>query len=92
MKTVFEWERLNTNKALWLRKKDDIDDEDYIDFYKSLSKQSNPPLNWIHFKAEGEVSFTSILFLPNRIPYDFFQSYSNRKNELKLYVRRVLIT
>lgn len=91
-KTVYEWERLNTNKAIWLRDKDDVEDEEYIDFYKSLSRQSNPPLNWIHFKTEGEVSFTSVLYLPNRIPYDFYQGYSTRKNELKLYVRRVLIT
>lgn len=91
-RTVYEWEQLNTNKAIWLRDKEEIDDEEYIDFYKSLSKQSNPPLNWIHFKAEAEVAFTSVLFLPNRIPHDFYQTYSTRKNELKLYVRRVLIT
>lgn len=91
-KTVYEWEQLNTNKAIWLRDKREIDDEEYIAFYKSLSKQSNPPLNWIHFSAEAEVSFTSVLFLPNSIPHDFYQSYSTRKNDLKLYVRRVLIT
>lgn len=89
---MYEWEQLNTNKAIWLRDKDEIDDEEYIEFYKSLSKQSNPPLNWIHFKAEAEVAFTSVLFLPNRIPHDFYQTYSTRNNDLKLYVRRVLIT
>lgn len=52
-KTVYEWELLNQNKAIWLRDKDEIDDEEYIDFFKILSHQSNPPLNWIHFKAEG---------------------------------------
>lgn len=83
---------MNTNKAVWLRDKDEIEDEEYIEFYKSLSKQSNPPLNWIHFKAEAEVSFTSILYLPNRIPPDFYNNYSGRKNDIKLYVRRVLIT
>ena len=50
---VWEWEHINTNKALWLRDKDDIYDEDYIDFYKSISKQSNPPMNWVHFNTEG---------------------------------------
>lgn len=89
---MYEWEQLNQNKAIWLRDKDEIYDEEYIDFFKILSHQSNPPLNWIHFKAEGEVEFSSILFLPNRLPHDFFSSYSVRKNDLKLYVRRVLIT
>lgn len=48
-------------------------------------------MNWIHFNTEGEVVFTSILYIPNRAPYDFYQNYNSRKNDLKLYVRRVLI-
>ena len=48
-------------------------------------------MNWIHFDTEGEVVFTSILFIPNRAPYDFYSQYNTRKNDLKLYVRRVLI-
>jgi len=75
-----------------LRDKDDIYEEDYIDFYKSLSKQSNPPMNWIHFNTDGEVVFNSILYIPNRAPNDFYQNYHGRKNDLRLYVRRVLIT
>lgn len=74
-----------------MREKDDIYEEDYIDFYKSISKQSNPPMNWVHFNTEGEVTFTSILYIPNRAPYDFYGSYNSRKNEIKLYARRVLI-
>ena len=50
---VWDWELINANKALWLRDKDDIYDEDYIDFYKSISRQSNPPMNWVHFNTEG---------------------------------------
>ena len=90
-KTVWEWERINTNKAIWLREKEDIYDEDYIDFYKSISKQSNPPMNWVHFNTEGEIVFTAILYLPNRAPPDFYANYNTRKNEVRLYVRRVLI-
>lgn len=74
-----------------MREKDDIYDDDYIDFYKSISKQSNPPMNWAHFNTEGEIVFTAIIYIPNRIPYDFYNTYNTRKNELKLYVRRVLI-
>jgi len=75
-----------------LRDKDDIYEEDYIDFFKALSKQSNPPMNWIHFNTDGEVVFNSILYIPNRVPFDFYSNYHGRKNDLKLYVRRVLIT
>lgn len=85
------WEQINTNKAIWLRDEDDLYEEDYIEFYKSLSRQTNPPMNWIHFETDGEVVFTSILFIPNRAPSDFYSHYNTRKNDLKLYVRRVLI-
>ena len=76
---------------MWLRDEEEIYEEDYTDFYKSLSKQSNPPLNWIHFDTDGEVVFTSILYIPNRSPHNFYSHYNTRKNDLKLYVRRVLI-
>ena len=48
-------------------------------------------MNWAHFETEGEVTFNSILYIPNRAPLDFYNNYNTRKNELKLYVRRVLI-
>ena len=88
---VWEWDLINENKALWLRDKDDIYEEDYIDFYKSISRQSNPPMNWVHFNTEGEITFTSILYIPNRIPHDFYNNYNSRKNDLRLYTRRVLL-
>lgn len=90
-RTVWEWERINSNKALWLREKEEIYEEDYVDFYKSISKQSNPPMNWVHFSTEGEIVFTAVLFIPNRAPVDFYNAYNTRKNEVRLYVRRVLI-
>lgn len=88
---VWDWELINANKALWLRDKDEIYEEDYVDFYKSISRQSNPPMNWVHFNTEGEIVFTSILYIPNRIPHDFYNGYNSRKNELRLYTRRVLL-
>lgn len=48
-------------------------------------------MNWVHFNTEGEIIFTSILFIPNRIPFDFYNNYNSRKNDLKLYTRRVLL-
>lgn len=50
---VWEWEVANDNKAIWMRAKEDIEDEDYKKFYKSLTKDYDDPLSWIHFKAEG---------------------------------------
>lgn len=90
-KTELKWEQINVNKAIWLRDEEDLYEEDYVDFFKSISKQSNPPMNWIHFDTEGEVVFTSVLYIPNRAPSDFYSQYNTRKNDLKLYVRRVLI-
>lgn len=49
-------------------------------------------MNWIHFNTDGEVVFNSILYIPNRVPHDFYANYHGRSNDLKLYVRRVLIT
>ena len=48
-------------------------------------------MNWVHFNTEGEVTFTSILYIPNRAPIEFYNNYNTRRNDLKLYVRRVLI-
>lgn len=53
--TIWEWERVNEVKAIWYRNKDEIEDEEYSNFYKSLSKDYADPLTHIHFNAEGEV-------------------------------------
>lgn len=54
--TVNEWKVMNDNKAIWIRDKSEIEEEEYINFYKSMSKDYDEPLNWIHFKAEGDVN------------------------------------
>jgi len=56
-----------------------------------LTKDYDDPLTYIHFKAEGEVEFKSILYVPKRAPYDLFENYYGKSSSLKLYVRRVLI-
>lgn len=89
--TVKEWERINENKAIWLRSKDDIEDDEYKSFYKSFTKDYDDPMNWIHFKAEGEVNFNSLLFIPKRAPHDLFENYHASRTNLKLFVKRVLI-
>jgi len=89
--TVWEWERVNDVKAIWYRPKEDIEEEEYTSFYKSLSKDYADPLSHIHFTAEGEVQFRSILYIPEHAPYDQFENYYGKSSALKLYVRRVLI-
>jgi heat shock protein beta len=90
-KIVFEWEQVNTQKAIWLRSKDDVKEEEYNEFYKSISKDYLDPLAYTHFTAEGEIEFRSILFLPKKAPFDMMDNYWNKKAEVKLYVRRVLV-
>merc|ERR1712187_1027992 len=90
-KTVFEWEQVNTQKAIWLRAKEDVTEEEYTEFYKSISKDYLDPLAYTHFNAEGEIEFKSILFLPKKAPMDMMDNYWTKKSEVKLFVRRVLV-
>merc|ERR1711959_257126 len=90
-KTVYEWEQGNTQKAIWLRSKEDVTEEEYNEFYKSISKDYLDPLAYTHFNAEGEIEFKSILFLPKKAPFDMMDSYWTKKSEVKLFVRRVLV-
>eukprot|EP00644_Phytophthora_capsici_P004291 jgi/Phyca11/506056/fgenesh2_kg.PHYCAscaffold_17_\ len=92
-RTVWNWERVNEVKAIWTRPKDDISDEEYESFYHSLQKTDiTDPLTWIHFKAEGEIEFKSILYVPGQAPRDLYTRFENQKADIKLYVRKVLIT
>merc|ERR1719271_390539 len=90
-KTVYEWEQVNTQKAIWLRAKEDVTDEEYTEFYKTVSKDYLEPLAQTHFNAEGEIEFKSILFLPKKAPFDMMDNYHTKKSEVKLFVRRVLV-
>merc|ERR1711904_439133 len=90
-KTVFEWEQVNTQKAIWLRAKEDVTEEEYNEFYKTVSKDYLDPLAYTHFNAEGEIEFKSVLFLPKKAPFDQMDNYWTKKSEIKLYVRRVLV-
>merc|ERR1712054_338990 len=91
-RTVNDWELINDAKALWTRNPADITDEEYKSFYQSLTKEFGEPLTHTHFSAEGEVEFKSILYIPKEAPYDLYQDYYKKQSNLKLYVRRVMIT
>merc|ERR1712178_199203 len=89
--TVWEWEQVNTQKAIWLRAKEDVTDDEYTEFYKTISKDYLEPLAQTHFNAEGEIDFKSILYVPKKAPMDMMDNYWTKKSEVKLYVRRVLV-
>ena len=92
-KTVWDWELMNEQKAIWSRDKSEISDEEYANFYKTLVRNSEQePLTWTHFKAEGEIDFKCILYLPKKAPADLYEDFYHKKmNNLHLYVRKVLI-
>jgi heat shock protein beta len=89
--TVWSWEHINTHPPLWTRKKTEISEEEYTEFYKNVLKDSTDPLFYTHFKAEGDAEFTALLYCPEHLPYNFWDP-SYKAASLKLYVKRVFIT
>jgi len=91
-KTTWDWELCNESKPIWTRKPDVIEQGEYDEFYKSITKDKNGPMTQTHFIAEGEVTFKSLLFVPNTQPSEQFNKYGQAAENIKLYVRRVFIT
>eukprot|EP00090_Calanus_glacialis_P004505 TRINITY_DN1336_c0_g1_i1.p1 TRINITY_DN1336_c0_g1~~TRINITY_DN1336_c0_g1_i1.p1 ORF type:complete len:800 (-),score=286.11 TRINITY_DN1336_c0_g1_i1:236-2635(-) len=91
-KTTWDWELCNESKPIWTRKPDEIEQGEYDEFYKSITKDKNGPMTQTHFVAEGEVTFKSLLFVPNSQPSEQFNKYGQAAENIKLYVRRVFIT
>ncbi|XP_062338653.1 endoplasmin [Osmerus eperlanus] len=92
-KTVWDWELMNDIKPIWQRPAKEVEEDEYKAFYKSFSKETEDPIAHIHFTAEGEVTFKSILFVPSTAPRGLFDEYGSKKNDfIKLFVRRVFIT
>ena len=97
--TVWSWVRVNDVKAIWTRAPQDVSEEDYVDFFRSLHtvkdgavEKDEEPLTHIHFAAEGEISFRSILYVPTVAPSGLYDKLYENGNALKLFVRRVLIS
>ncbi len=86
---VFEWVQVNEAKALWTIAPRDVKDEQYKEFYKHLTHAYDDPLVWSHNKVEGELEYTSLLYIPTEAPWDLFNR--DAEHGLKLFVQRVFI-
>lgn len=84
-----EWEAVNSASALWTRAKKDITEEQYTDFYKAISYDTEAPLNWSHNRVEGSTEYTQLLYIPAKAPQDLWNR--DKKAGVKLYVKRVFI-
>lgn len=86
---VFEWVQVNDAKALWTIAPRDVKDEQYKEFYRHLTHAYDDPLVWSHNKVEGELEYTSLLYIPTEAPWDLFNR--DAEHGLKLFVQRVFI-
>jgi molecular chaperone HtpG len=87
--TVTEWKQVNKAQALWTLPKSEISEDDYKEFYKTVSHDWNEPLIWSHNQVEGKYEYISLLYIPNKAPFDLWEPEA--QHGLKLYVQRTFI-
>ena len=83
-------EQVNSASAIWKRSKNDLSEEDYNEFYKTIGHDSENPLLYLHTQAEGTLEYTTLFFVPKKAPFDMYQV--DYRPGIKLYVKRVFIT
>ena len=81
---------MNDAKAFWTRSKSELKDKEYKEFYKTFSNDMEDPFDWVHFRAEGNLEFTILFFMPKKASPDIFRA--DYQSGVKLYVNRVFIT
>ena len=87
---VHKDEQINSAQALWRKPKNELKDEDYVEFYKNIADSDEEPLLWTHTRAEGTIEYTTLFYIPSKAPFDLY--HADYKPGVKLYVRRVFIT
>ena len=86
----FKTDQINDAKAFWTRSPNELKEKDYQEFYKSFSNDSDDPFNWVHYRAEGNLEYTILFFIPSKAAPDIYRA--DYKSGVKLYVNRVFIT
>jgi molecular chaperone HtpG len=90
--TYFEFDQVNKDKPIWCRNSKDVTEDEYSEFYKSMTGDYDTYLDVCHFTVEGQVEFKGLLYIPKRSPIDLFDGQTKRKGMIKLYSRKVFIT
>jgi heat shock protein beta len=91
VKTQF-WDRINSQSPIWTRSPKEVNESEYHEFYKSTFKAYDEPAAYTHFSLEGQVDFTSLLYIPSVLPYELTKDmFSEQSRSMKLYVKRVFI-
>jgi molecular chaperone HtpG len=91
-KETIEWVKINGSKPIWYSKPNEPSEEEYNQFFKTISNDWDSPLHYKHFEAEGQLEFRGILYIPKRPPFDMMSGTNKVKKNIKLYVKKVLIT
>ncbi|KAI9271491.1 Hsp90 protein-domain-containing protein [Phascolomyces articulosus] len=91
--TVFDWERINTQKPIWMRNAKEVEEDEYVEFYRAIAKEpSATPISWTHVKGEGDTEYRSIMYIPPKVDPNFFQNLAEKAHNVRLFVKRVFIT
>jgi molecular chaperone HtpG len=89
---VYDWQNMNSQKPLWSRRAAEVTEDEYKRFYESISDGSKDYFTKVHYSAEGDLEFKTLLYVPKEMPFDMFTEHNKKKYNIKLYSHNVLIT